>query len=71
MLGAITQALGGIQTGFDRLDAAASRIARDGAEGDLSGNMVAQVRSSAEVQMNLKVIRAADSMIGSLLDVWA
>jgi hypothetical protein len=71
MVGAINQALGGIQAGFDRLDAAANRIARDGADGDLAGNMVALVRGSQEVQMNLKVIRAADSMIGSLLDVWA
>jgi hypothetical protein len=71
MVGAINQALGGIHAGFDRLNSAASRIANDGADGDLSGNMVALVRSDQEIQMNLKVIRAADSMIGSLLDVWA
>ena len=40
MLKAIDEGMRGINTGFDRLNRAAGRIARDGAEGDLAGNFV-------------------------------
>jgi hypothetical protein len=71
MLGAIGQGLSGITAGMDRLNAAAGRIARDGADGDLSGNMVALIRASEDVRMNVAVVRKANEMLGSLLDVWA
>ena len=71
MLGAIGQALSGLNTGFDRLDKAASRIARDGAGDDLSNNMVELMRANHEIRVNLAVIRTADATIGTLLDVMA
>ena len=71
MLGAIGQALGGINTGFDRLDKAAGRIARNGADDDLGRNMVEVMRAAQDIRANLVVIRTADATIGSLLDVMA
>jgi len=69
MLRAMDQALQGMQAGFDRLDKAAGRIARNGAEGDLAGDMVDLLRARHEVRANLAVIRTADDTIGTLLDV--
>jgi hypothetical protein len=69
MLRAMDQALQGMQAGFDRLDKAAGRIARKGAEGDLAGDMVDLLRARHEVRANLAVIRTADDTIGTLLDV--
>lgn len=71
MLGAIEQATRGITAGFERLDAAANRIAHDGAGGDLPNNMVSLVQAKLEVRANLAVVRTADDMIGNLLDVLA
>ena len=71
MLGAIDQGLRGINDGFDRLDGAAGRIARDGAGGDLAGNMVDLMRARQDVRANVAVVRTADEMIGSLLDAFA
>lgn len=71
MLGAIGQAVTGIQAGFDRLDQAAGRIARDGAGGDLSRNIVELMRAAHDVRANLAVVHSADATIGSLLDVLA
>jgi hypothetical protein len=71
MVGAVDQSLRGIAAGIDRLDAAVGRIARDGADGDLLGNMVALVRARQEISVNLTVVRTANEMIGSVLDVWA
>ena len=69
MLRAMDQALQGMQAGFDRLDKAAGRIARNGAEGDLAGDMVDLLRARHEVRANATVIRTADDTIGTLLDV--
>jgi hypothetical protein len=71
MLGAIDQALRGMNTGFNRLDKTAVRIARDGAGGDLSGNMTEMMRAAQEVKVNLAVFRTAHETIGSLIDVMA
>lgn len=71
MSGAIGDALSGINAGFDRLNQAAVRIARDGAGGDLSGNMVDLIRAPLEVRANLSVLRTADETIGRLIDVLA
>jgi hypothetical protein len=71
VLGAIGQAVGGIAAGFERLDRAAGRIARDGAGGDLTATMVDQMRARHDVGANLAVIRTADDMIGRLIDVFA
>ena len=71
MLGAIDQGLSGIAAGFDRLDNAAARVARDGAEGDLAGNMIDFMRARHQVRASAAVIRTADETIGTLLDVLA
>jgi len=71
MVGAIDQGLESVDGGFDRLDKAAGRIARDGASGDLAGNMVDMLRARQEVRAGVAVIRTADETIGTLLDVLA
>jgi hypothetical protein len=71
MLGAMDQAVQGMRAGFDRLDRAADRIARHGAEGDLAGDMVDCMRARQEVKTNAAVIRTADDTIGTLIDLLA
>lgn len=71
MVGAIDQGLSGIAAGFERLDKAASRVARDGAEGDLAGNMIDLMKARHQVRASAAVIRTADETIGTLLDVLA
>jgi hypothetical protein len=71
MLGAIDQALSGIRAGYDRLDGAATRIARDGAAGDLSGNLVTLLQAKDDVRANTAVIRTVNETIGSLFDAFA
>ena len=71
MLGAIDHALAGLDAGFDRLNRAAGRIARDGRAGDLHGNMLDVMQARHEVQANVTTVRVADEMIGTLLDVLA
>jgi hypothetical protein len=71
MVGAIDQGLSGIAAGFDRLDKAAARVAREGAEGDLAGNMIDLMKARHQVRAGAVVIRTADDTIGTLLDVLA
>jgi hypothetical protein len=67
---AIDQGLIGLRGGFGRLDDAANRIARGGADDSLADNMVELVRARADVRTNVAVLRSADDMIGSILDVF-
>jgi len=71
MVNAISHAAQGLATGFDRLSRAADRIARNGAGDDLAGNMVDMLKARQDVRANVAVVRAADEMIGTLLDVLA
>jgi hypothetical protein len=71
LLPAISHGLTAIDTGLDRLDRAAGRIARDGASGDLPGNLVDLLRARHEVRTGVAVIRTANETIGTLLDVLA
>jgi hypothetical protein len=71
MVGAIDQGLNGIAAGFERLDKAAARVARDGAAGDLAGNMIDLMKARHQVRASAAVIRTADETIGTLLDVLA
>jgi hypothetical protein len=71
MLGAISQALSGINAGFDRLNHAAVQVARDGADGDLAGNMVELIKAPLEVRVNLAALRTANETIGSIINVLA
>ena len=71
MLKAIDEGLRGIDAGFDRLNRAAGRIARDGAGGDITGNLVDVMKARHEVTANAKAVRVADETIGSLIDILA
>ncbi len=71
MLTVIGQAAQGINAGFTRLDAAANRIARNGAGNDLPESVVDVMRARHDVGANAAVLRTADEVIGSLLDVLA
>lgn len=81
MINAISTALGGLQRNQRTFEQHAERISRSGApdaaEGmsqpriDLATEMVGLLQSRRGYEANLPVIRAADEMIGSLLDVLA
>ena len=71
MQSAISSGLRSVDAGVNRLDNAAARIARDGADGDLAGNVVDLVKAKLEVRLGAGVIRTADESIGSLIDVLA
>ena len=71
MLEAIDRALAGLNAGFDRMNRAAANIARDGAGGDLQGNIVRLMQARQDVKANAAVVRTADKTIGTLIDVLA
>ena len=71
MLGAINHALAGLHAGIDRLNQAAGRLARDGAAGDVSVNVLDLTLARHEVLANVTAVRVADETIGTLLDVLA
>ena len=71
MLGAIDQALKGINAGFERLDKAARHLAGMGPQHDAAGSVVDMMRARHDVQANVAVVRTADRMIGSVIDVLA
>ena len=71
MQSAISSGLRSVDAGVNRLDNAAARIASDGADGDLAGNVVDLVKAKLEVRLGAGVIRTADETIGSLIDVLA
>ena len=71
MVSAISQAAQGLDAGSDRVSQAADRIARNGMDDDLAGNMVNMLEARRHVRANVAVVRTADEMIGTLLDVLA
>ncbi len=71
MLGAIGHGLQGLTSGFDRLDRAAASIARDTESERLASNAVDLLKATHEVRAGATVLRAADEMTGTILDVFA
>ncbi len=71
MLGAIGYGLQGLTAGFDRLDRAAAAVARDGGSDGFAANAVELLRARQDVRVSVAVLRAADAMTGTLLDVFA
>lgn len=71
MLKAIDSSLQGINAGSDRLNRAAERVARDGAGGDITSNLVDTMKARHEVRVNATAIRVADETIGTLIDILA
>ena len=71
MLGSIDQNLASIRDGFDQLHEVGLRVARDGAQGDLSGNLVEMMQIKVQVQANVTALRTAQDTLGSLFDAFA
>ena len=78
MIGIMNTALQGLQYNQRRLGDQADRISRWGAAGavpgdavDMTTEMVGALEARRGFEANLPVIRAADEMLGSLLDVLA
>lgn len=68
---ALSSAVHGLRAGFDRFDRASGRIARDGESADLAANMTDLLRARQQVRASVTVARAADEMVGTVLDVFA
>lgn len=76
MIGAMNQALHGLQTNRQRFEEHAARISRSGASGpvdppDLPTELVGARTAQRGYEANLAVLRGSDELIGSLLDVLA
>ncbi len=71
MLKAIDEGVRGINIGIDRLNRAADRIARQGAEGDIAGNFVELIKARHEVRANVTSVRVADETFATLIDILA
>ncbi|MDT8438977.1 MAG: hypothetical protein RQ729_08230 [Wenzhouxiangellaceae bacterium] len=74
MINTLSVGAQGIQSGMQRLDAAAQRIAADPQSANpssLATPMVEQKLATQQVQASAEVIQTADEMIGSLLDIMA
>lgn len=71
MTAAIGSALAGVSAGFARLDRTADRIARDVDGAGLATGMTDLARARHEVRANLVTLKAADEMVGTILDVFA
>jgi hypothetical protein len=71
VLKAIDEGVRGISIGIDRLNRAANRIAREGAEGDIAGNFVELIKARAEVRANVASVRVADETFATVIDILA
>jgi hypothetical protein len=68
----ISASLSGIQAGVNRVAIAGSRIAMNASDAaDLATNVVDQMSGAHQVKMSANVIKAADEMLGSIIDVRA
>lgn len=69
--------LTGMQTGISNMNAAAQRIAQYGTEdgpqdlGSVAEDMVSLTQSELQVKASAQVVKAADEVLGTLLDVRA
>ncbi|GAB1393251.1 hypothetical protein MASR1M60_14140 [Rhodocyclaceae bacterium] len=67
---AISNGLAGVQTGMNRVAIAGSRIAMNVTDTSaLATNVVEQMQGQHQVGMSANVIKAADEMLGSIIDV--
>ncbi len=71
MIGAFSSATQGLAAGYDRFNRVAEGISRDIELTDLAGNVVQMQQARHEVRANLAVLKTADELVGSLLDVFA
>jgi hypothetical protein len=70
MLKGIDAALGGIASRMDSFNRTAARIAAP-ADPTLERDVVQMIADSHGVAANAKVLRAADDMVGTLIDIVA
>lgn len=65
--------LQGIQAGFNRADVASAQIASFGVEDNarLTQNLIDLKRSEHQVKASANVVKTADSMLGTLIDIKA
>jgi hypothetical protein len=70
MMKGIDAALGGIASRIDSFNRAASRIAAPG-DRTLERDLVQTIDDSQGVAANAKVLRTADDMVGTLIDIVA
>ena len=74
-ISAISIAAGGMQLAADRFEASAARVARFGTglggEVDLATEMVNVMMAETDFKASAKLVRVADEMAGSLLDILA
>jgi hypothetical protein len=70
MIKGLDSALGGIASRIDSFNRAAARIARP-ADPTLERDIVQTIADSHGVTANAKVARAADEMVGTLIDIVA
>ena len=70
MIKGLDAALGGIASRIDSFSRAAARIAGP-ADPTLERDIVQTMADSAGVTANAKVMRAADDMVGTLIDIVA
>jgi len=74
-ISAINIAAGGMHRAADRFEASAARVARFGTglggEVDLATEMVNVMMAETDFKASAKLVRVADEMAGSLLDILA
>jgi hypothetical protein len=71
MISALDSALQGIASSIDRLDRAADRVSRQGADSDLPRNYLDMIQAKRGVRANAVTVKVADEMTGSLIDILA
>lgn len=68
----ISTGLAGIQVGINRVGIAGSRIGMNAVEADtLATSLVEQIDGQIQVKASSNVIKAADAMLGTLIDIQA
>ncbi|MGA0545407.1 flagellar hook protein FlgE [Brevundimonas sp. VNH65] len=69
-ISAVSSAASGVNAAFARLDASAARTAVDPLA-NLAGEAVERMTARTELRANVAVLRTADEMTGTLLDMLA
>lgn len=68
----ISTSLAGVQAGINRTAIAGSRISMNASDvSAFAKNMVEQMEGAHQVKMSANVIKAADEMLGAIIDVRA
>jgi hypothetical protein len=71
MVKGLDSAVAGIDSRLASFERAAKRIAQPGGDATLVRDIVQTMDDSHGVEANAKVVRAADDMLGTLIDIFA